>query len=71
MVNACGIIMNTAEEARKKIGVGKNKIYELMNDGSLEHIDIGGRKRITDQQIRDFISRATVRRETPNLYAKR
>ena len=43
----CGIV-----EASKALGIGRTKVYELIDDGKLEKIKIGRRSVITVKSIR-------------------
>ena len=70
MIELCGIKMYSPKELKEMTGLGKNKIYELLNDGSIEHINWHGKIMITHQQIMEAMARLTVRRPSPRLYSK-
>jgi hypothetical protein len=70
MNDLCGIKMYSPKEFKEMSGLGKNKVYELLKDGLIEHVDWKGKMMITEQQARDAIEKCTVRRSTPKLYPK-
>ena len=70
MIEFNGIKMSSPMEARKHLGVGKNRIYELINKKMIDHINYAGKTFITDRQIMSFYEKNTVRQSTPKLYAK-
>jgi hypothetical protein len=70
MIELCGIKMYSPKELKEMTGLGKNKIYELLHDGSIEHINWNGKIMITDRQIMEGVERLTVRRSSPRLYSK-
>lgn len=43
--------------AKKRIGCGNTKLYELLNSGELESYMIGRARRITTASIRDYVDR--------------
>ena len=57
MIELCGIKMYSPKELKEMTGLGKNKIYELLNDGSIEHINWHGKIMITDRQIMEGMER--------------
>lgn len=71
MTEVCGIKMYKPMELREMLGVGRNKIYELLNDGAIEYVDLMGKRMITEEQIRRAISKLTVKASAPTLYPKR
>ncbi len=70
MVELCGIKMYSPGELKRMTGFGKNKIYELINNGLIEYVDFNGKKMVTEQQIRQAIGKLTVRKTAPKLYPK-
>jgi hypothetical protein len=70
MIELCGIKMYSPKELKEMTGLGKNKIYELLNDGSIEHVNWNGKIMITDRQIMEGVERKTVRRPSSRLYSK-
>ncbi|WP_316247667.1 helix-turn-helix domain-containing protein [Nonomuraea sp. PA05] len=44
------------EEIAELLGVGRDKIYELIRTRQLHSIKIGRSRRITEQQLADFIT---------------
>lgn len=57
-------------EAKELLGIGKNKIYELINAGEITYIEFAGKFKITEEAIRQFLERNTKRPTRPNLYTK-
>ncbi|WP_157247942.1 helix-turn-helix domain-containing protein [Nonomuraea typhae] len=43
------------EQVAKLLNVGRDKIYELIRNGELRSIKIGKLRRITEQQLADFL----------------
>ena len=70
MKEACGIKLYTPAEVRIMLGVGKNKIYELLRDGQIEYIDLNGKMMITEGAIRAGLEKMTIKREAPRLYPR-
>ena len=70
MVELCGIKMYSPMELKQMTGLGKNKVYELINSGMIEYVDFNGKKMITEQQIKSAIDRLTVKSKSPKLYPK-
>jgi excisionase family DNA binding protein len=62
--------LHSLEDAAKMIGVSMPKLYRIMGEGSLEWCQIGGSRRITEQQILDYIKRSTRSAEKDNGDAK-
>jgi len=71
MNELCGTKMYSPKEFKVMSGLGKNKVYELLRDGELEHVDFKGKMMITEEQIKRAISNLTVRKTAPKLYPKR
>jgi len=46
----------TVEQVAEMLHVGRDKIYYLLRTGQLHSIKIGKLRRITDQQLADFIA---------------
>ncbi|MFA5350208.1 MAG: hypothetical protein WC357_02620 [Candidatus Omnitrophota bacterium] len=70
MFEACGIKMYTPMEVKKMMGLGRNKVYELLKNRMIEYVDFDGKKMITEQQIKEAIEKLTVRKSTARLYPK-
>ena len=70
MIELCGIKMYSPKELKEMTGLGKNTVNDLLKDGSIEHVDLHGRRMITEQQIKEAIARLTVRKSSPRLYSK-
>lgn len=45
-----------AEDARKMLNIGRNKIFELLKTGKLKSIKIGRNYKIPKQYIIDFLN---------------
>jgi excisionase family DNA binding protein len=45
-------------EACQLIGIGRTRLYEIINDGELRTIRIGKRRLVPVAEIRDFVARA-------------
>jgi excisionase family DNA binding protein len=43
------------EEARRAIGIGRTKLYELINSGALETMTIGRRRLVTVGSIKRLV----------------
>ena len=71
MTDIFGIKIYTLKEGAKILAIGKNKIYEMINNGEIEHVAKAGRKCLTEQIIKNYIARNTVSTGRPNLYPKR
>ena len=46
----------TVEQVAKMLHVGRDKVYELLRTGQLRSIKIGKLRRITDEQLAEFIA---------------
>ena len=46
----------TVEQVAKMLHVGRNKVYELLRTGQLRSIKIGKLRRITEDQLAEFIA---------------
>ena len=46
----------TVEQVAEKLQVGRDKIYFLLRTGQLRSIKIGKLRRITEEQLNEFIS---------------
>jgi excisionase family DNA binding protein len=46
----------TVEQVAEMLHVGRDKIYYLLRTGQLRSIKIGKLRRITDQQLAEFIA---------------
>ncbi len=48
-----------ATQVAKIMGVSKSQVYNLMNSGRLGSVSIGRSRRVTNSQMKDFISSLT------------
>ena len=46
----------TVEQVAKMLNIGRDKVYYLLRTGQLRSIKIGKLRRITDQQLAEFIA---------------
>lgn len=46
----------TVEQVAKMLNIGLDKVYELLRTGQLRSIKIGKLRRITDEQLSEFIA---------------
>ena len=46
----------TVEQVAELLHVGRDKVYSLLRTGQLRSIKIGKSRRITDEQLAEFIS---------------
>ena len=47
-------ILFSINEAKEILGCGRDKIYELMNNGSLDNRQMGYRRKIVAQSVYDY-----------------
>jgi excisionase family DNA binding protein len=47
----------TVEQVAKMLHVGRDKVYHLLRTGQLRSIKIGKLRRITEQQLAEFVAR--------------
>jgi excisionase family DNA binding protein len=53
----------TVEQVAKMLHIGRDKVYQLIRTGQLRSIKIGKLRRITEEQIAEFI--ATIEDDGP------
>ena len=71
MNDVLGIKLFTPKEAMELLGIGRNKIYELISQCKIEYITLAGKYRITEKGIRNFLMENTVSPERPELHARK
>ncbi len=49
-------LLYTVAEVQALTGLGKSKLYDLIRDGSLESVKIGGSRRVPADALRDFVA---------------
>ncbi|MGH2670266.1 MAG: helix-turn-helix domain-containing protein [bacterium] len=49
-------LLFTPEEAAERLSVGRSKIYELIGDGRLRSVRLGGSRRIPAVALVDFVA---------------
>lgn len=47
----------TVADVCRRLKMGKSKVFEFIATGELESLKIGGARRITEDQVADFIAR--------------
>lgn len=47
----------TVEDARRSLGIGRTKLYELIDLGELDIFKIGGATRVTYSSLKEFVAR--------------
>ncbi|RAY16728.1 transcriptional regulator [Actinomadura craniellae] len=55
----------TVEQVAEKLQVGRDKVYFLLRTGQLRSIKIGKLRRITDDQLKEFIDSLETRTPRP------
>jgi len=55
-------LLYTPEEVAKMMSISRSQVYNLMNSNQLESVHIGRSRRITIDQIRNFIDNLTVQK---------
>ncbi len=50
-------ILLTPTEAARALGIGRSKLYELLQEGVLESVHIGRCRRIPSKYLTDFVRR--------------
>jgi len=70
MIESFGQKRYPPQEAAKILGVGKNKVYELIKNRMIEYQNYAGKTFITEHQINDFFAQNTVRKSAPKLYPR-
>ena len=49
----------SVDDARQAIGIGKTKLYELINDGTLKTLKVGRRTLVTTASIHALVGQAS------------
>lgn len=47
----------TVQDVCERLQIGKSKVFEFLATGELESFKIGAARRITEEQLADFIAR--------------
>ena len=55
-----GRLLMTAEEAADALAICRTKVYELLRNGQLESIRIGGSRRIPTSALAEYVRRLRV-----------
>jgi excisionase family DNA binding protein len=51
----------TVEEAARSLRVSRSKLYQMMDQGELEHVKIGKCRRVPWEALRKLVERSTVK----------
>jgi len=70
MIDVLGTKTYKPQEAAKILGIGKNNIYTLINNGDIDHTFIAGHPRITEHHIKSYLAKNEIKAEKPRLYSK-
>lgn len=68
MTDALGIKLYKPLEVKNLLGIGKNKIYELIKNGEIGYTLVAGKPRLTEQHIKSYLAKNEVKPERPKLY---
>jgi excisionase family DNA binding protein len=49
--------LHNIEQAQERLGVGRSKVFQLIGSGELRSVQVGRRRLVPEQAIRDFIAR--------------
>jgi len=49
-------LLLTPEEAAEVLGIGRSKLYQLLADGTLDSVKLGGLRRVSVDALREFVS---------------
>ncbi|GAA3616286.1 helix-turn-helix domain-containing protein [Streptomyces chitinivorans] len=51
------LVALTVEEAARRIGIGRTKLYEYVSSGEIASVKIGSLRRIPAEAVNDFLTR--------------
>jgi excisionase family DNA binding protein len=51
------LVALTVEEAARRIGIGRTKMYEYVSSGEIPSVTIGRLRRIPAEAVRDFLAK--------------
>jgi len=51
------LIALTVEEAARRIGIGRTKMYEYVSSGEIPSVTLGRLRRIPAESVRDFLTK--------------
>ncbi len=55
-----GRLAYTVSEASKMLSISRSRLYELINSGEIQSVKFGRSRRITEEQLREFLRRCEV-----------
>jgi len=70
MNDILGIKVYKPMEAKSILGVGKNTMYDLINNREIGFTLVAGKARLTEQHIKSYLAKNEVKSERPRLYPK-
>ena len=70
MNDILGVKVYKPLEVKSMLGVGKNTIYKLMNNGEIDFTLVAGKARFTEQHIKSYLVKNEVKCGRPRLYPK-
>lgn len=50
-------LLLTPEETAEVMGIGRSKVYELLREGALESVRIGGSRRVPTAAVEEYVRR--------------
>ena len=56
VVAADGVLLDTIEETKRKLKLGRTKVYELINGGQLQAVKLGRSTRVLATSTQRFVS---------------
>jgi len=57
MLGEISVLLVRPEDAANALGIGRTKVYELMQSGALRSVKIGGLRRIPATALADFVAK--------------
>jgi excisionase family DNA binding protein len=58
-LSAGGPLLLSVKDAAKALGISYSTLYQMMNQGDIEHVVIGSRKYLSREKLHEFIERNT------------
>jgi excisionase family DNA binding protein len=58
-LSANGPLLLSVKDAAKALGISYSTLYQMMNQGDIEHVAIGARKYISREKLMEFIEKNT------------
>jgi len=70
MNDVLGVKLFSPMEATKIMGIGKNKIYELINNNKIEYVNFAGKYRISEKGIQGYLEQNTKKLDNSVVFSK-